>query len=258
MESQEALGHDASVGCSTTATMPTGSCGCAASPRWTRAARRWRPSTAVPSGRQHGPAANATMVDSDDVLLLRPTDPPHPPAAPHRGPRSAPSRPATSGSSSPPGCTNPATAPATGSPARCSPELQTALGTGVATWRTEPAENTFPALPVRDDHAFVWTATFADHASYAAAFAALGRRPWWQHTDDRARPPRRRRPAPPPPPHRPLCTPAARDYPDSARLSRRERSASLRVREAAVRNSSAASDVRPARERRSPRTACHW
>ena len=53
-----------------------------------------------PVWKEHGPAANATMVDSDDVLLLRPTEPPHPPQ-PRRtaGARSAPSRPATSGSS---------------------------------------------------------------------------------------------------------------------------------------------------------------
>ncbi len=38
-----------------------------------------------PVWKQHGPAANATMVDSDDVLLLRPTDPPHPALEP--GPR---------------------------------------------------------------------------------------------------------------------------------------------------------------------------
>ena len=38
-----------------------------------------------PVWKQHGPAANATMIDSDDVLLLRPTEPPHPALAP--GPR---------------------------------------------------------------------------------------------------------------------------------------------------------------------------
>jgi hypothetical protein len=60
------------------------------------------------------------------------------------------------------------------------PLLATALGTNVATWRTEPAENTFPALPVRPEHAFVWTATFPDHASYATALAALDTTPDWQ------------------------------------------------------------------------------
>ena len=40
-----------------------------------------------PVWKEHAAAANATMIDSDDVLLLRPTDPPHPPAEP--GPASA-------------------------------------------------------------------------------------------------------------------------------------------------------------------------
>ena len=122
------------------------------------------------------------MVDSDDVLLLRPTDPPHPPLEP--GPRA------------PVGATAPddewvvVTAwlhePGHGT---CSwlardvqPLLASALGTTVATWCTEPAENTFPALPVRPDHAFVWAATFADHASYAAAITALERHPAWPRT----------------------------------------------------------------------------
>ena len=135
-----------------------------------------------PVWKQHGPAANATMIDSDDVLLLRPTEPPHPALAP--GPRA------------------PVGATATGDEwvvvtawvhepghGTCSwlarevqPLLATALGTTVATWRTEPAENTFPALPVRPDHAFVWAATFADHASYAAALTALDRHPAWLRT----------------------------------------------------------------------------
>src|SRR5690349_21696392 len=38
-----------------------------------------------PVWKQHGPAANATMVDSDDVLLLQPTEPAHPASEP--GPR---------------------------------------------------------------------------------------------------------------------------------------------------------------------------
>jgi hypothetical protein len=135
-----------------------------------------------PVWKRHGPAANATMLDSDDVLLLRPTDPPHVPLEP--GPRA------------------PVAATATGDEwvvvtawlhesghGTCSwlardvqPMLASALGTTVATWRTEPAENTFPALPVRPDHAFVWAATFADHASYAAALTTLDRDPAWLRT----------------------------------------------------------------------------
>ena len=85
--------------------------------------------------RQHGPAANATMVDSDDVLLLRPTDPPR---------RST----AADGDVD---VTIWLHEPGAGT---CD-LLTRAVGRDVVAWRTEPAENTFPALPVRPDHAFV-------------------------------------------------------------------------------------------------------
>src|SRR5262245_53009763 len=132
-----------------------------------------------PVWKAHGPAANATMLDSDDVLLLRATVPPHPPAAPTPRP--------------------PVGVPVDGDPwvwvtcwlhdpghgscgwlaAEAQPLLADVLGTGVATWRTEPAENTFPGLPVRGDHAFVWTATFPDRASYDAARERLYADPGW-------------------------------------------------------------------------------
>ena len=112
--------------------------------------------------KQHGPAANATMIDSDDVLLLRPTDPP------------VLSRPAAGDGVvatvwlHPPGA------------GTCDwltrtmhPRLERTLGATVAAWRTEPAENTFPALPVRPDHAFVSLATVADEAAYDAALASF-------------------------------------------------------------------------------------
>jgi hypothetical protein len=132
-----------------------------------------------PVWKEHGPAANATMVDSDDVLLLRPTEPPHPPLDP---PSRAPVGAATTG--------DPwvlVTAwlhePGHGTCAWLAREVQSVLAgvlaTNIATWRTEPAENTFSALPVRGDHAFVWTATFADHASYVAALARLDTDPAW-------------------------------------------------------------------------------
>ena len=135
-----------------------------------------------PVWKQHGPAANATMVDSDDVLLLRPTAPPHPPARPGaRAPVGA----------EPVGDEWVVVTAWLHEPGRgtcdwlardVQPALEKTLETFVATWRTEPAANTFPALPVRDDHAFVWTATFRDHPSYAAALARLDQEPWWQHT----------------------------------------------------------------------------
>jgi hypothetical protein len=135
-----------------------------------------------PAWKAHGPAANATMVDSDDVLLLRPTDPPHPPAEP--GPRA----PAGSVAISDEWVLvtvllhEPGRGTCDWLTQDVHPDLAHALGTTVATWRTEPAENSFPALPVRPDHAFVWTATFADEASYATALAALENDPGWRRT----------------------------------------------------------------------------
>jgi hypothetical protein len=112
--------------------------------------------------KRHGPAANATMVDSDDVLLLRPTDPP------------VLSRPAADDSVV---ATVWLHAHGAGTcdwlTRMVHPRLERALGTTVAAWRTEPAENTFPALPVRPDHAFVSLATVADEPAYAAALAGF-------------------------------------------------------------------------------------
>jgi hypothetical protein len=126
-----------------------------------------------PVWKRHGPAANATMVDSDDVLLLRPTVPVRPPLAP-------PPRPpvgAAASSDELVAVTAYLHRPAAGTcewlAANAHPVLEKALGSRVAMWRTEPAENTFPALPVRSDHVVVWTATFADEAAYDAALARL-------------------------------------------------------------------------------------
>jgi hypothetical protein len=81
----------------------------------------------------HGPAANATMIDSDDVLLLRPNDPTV--AAPDGDVH----------------VTVWLHAPGAGTCDR----VAGALGPDATGWRTLAAENTFPALPVRPDHAFV-------------------------------------------------------------------------------------------------------
>jgi hypothetical protein len=90
-----------------------------------------------PTWRKHGPAANATMIDSDDVLLLRPV----------RGELTT-----------------------TGQPGVWL--FQVYLGQApydptytpegaLATFVTEYSANTFPALPVREgEHAYVWCARF--------------------------------------------------------------------------------------------------
>jgi hypothetical protein len=103
----------------------------------------------------HSRAANATMVDVDDVLLLRPL-----PSTSGFGPQ--PPRPA-------PGAPMPASVLAV---TICSldrpvdvavvelqllPALATTSSPPLATFVEEPSENTFPALPVRaGEHVLVW------------------------------------------------------------------------------------------------------
>jgi quinol monooxygenase YgiN len=104
----------------------------------------------------HRDAANATMIDSDDVLLLRPLD---------GGFR----LPASRGSELPESrflaSLHFADRPFETFPQPDLPPL--------ATFTTEYAENTFPALPVREgEHAFVWFARFGDQAALDEHLAA--------------------------------------------------------------------------------------
>lgn len=123
---------------------------------------------------EHADTANATMLDSDDVLLLRMTDPAHPPGTPSRA------RPPVGADV--PGeewvvvevWQHPSDDELGGRLATTAhAAIEAALGTPVATWRTEPAPNDFPRLPVRPETVFVWAATFPDEASYAAARSRL-------------------------------------------------------------------------------------
>jgi NIPSNAP len=132
---------------------------------------------------QHRGTANPTMIDSDDVLLLRPTVPAHPPALPSRN------RP------------EPGLADAPEHRVRLSvyayePEaelthwlsttvhaaLERYLEASIATWRTDPGPNTFPQLPVRDENTFVWSASFEDAEAMSAAELRLESAPQW-HAD---------------------------------------------------------------------------
>lgn len=129
----------------------------------------------------HSGTANPTMVDVDNVLLLRPTVPSHPPEPPAHGRQPAGSRRFSQEWVS-----------VTVYIVQPDPEVMRWLSTDVhhalveavqlpvATWRTEPAENTFPALPVRPDHAFVWAASFADEATYLEAHRRLDASTQWQ------------------------------------------------------------------------------
>jgi NIPSNAP len=103
-----------------------------------------------PVWKAYGPAANATMLDSDDVLLLRP-------ATPTSGFAPLPRR-----HEAPPTLVV-ATVCSLDLPADASavdPLLQALAGTGsspLGIFVEEPAENTFPALPVRTgEHVVVW------------------------------------------------------------------------------------------------------
>ncbi|MFG3442342.1 NIPSNAP family protein [Nonomuraea sp. NPDC047897] len=115
-----------------------------------------------PVWRAHRDAANATMIDSDDVLLLRPAFPGDPlPAA---------RRPATGAIEAPEAWYVAHVWPVGPGFAgffadRVAPALAAAGTPPVACFETEDAENTFPALPVRTgERVFVWLARFGGPA----------------------------------------------------------------------------------------------
>lgn len=128
-----------------------------------------------PVWRAHREAANATMLDSDDVLLLRPTR-----AFGLDGmARPAPGERTPAGLVTATICPAPSAdlaALARGFDAQVRPALERLGVTVLAQCITEPARNTFPRLPVREgESVFVWFAAFADvHAQawYQAAAAA--------------------------------------------------------------------------------------
>ena len=140
-----------------------------------------------PVWKRHAGKANATMIDSDDVLLLRPVD----------GESAFP----TLGQLRPPVA---ATVPMPESIVaatlcyrdtavdhtfveffadRVEPVLEEAGSRPLACLQTEPAENTFPALPVRDgENVFVWFSSFANLAHYRAHTELLSRSQVWRDT----------------------------------------------------------------------------
>jgi quinol monooxygenase YgiN len=112
----------------------------------------------------HRDAANATMIDTDDVLLLRPVDPPS--GIPVADTRDAP----------PPGMltiticrpTDPDAFPALFRQ-EIEPVLRDAGADVVATLATEHSPNNYPALPIREgEDVFVWLTPFADEAAHTA------------------------------------------------------------------------------------------
>jgi hypothetical protein len=130
-----------------------------------------------PVWRAHREAANATMLDSDDVLLLRPVrdfalDGLVRPGADVRAPAGlvsatiCPVAPAEAASL------------ARDFEVRLRPWLERHGARVLASFVTEPARNSYPRLPVREgESVLLWFAAFADVAAHAAHQAACAAAP---------------------------------------------------------------------------------
>jgi hypothetical protein len=136
-----------------------------------------------PVWKAHGPVANATMVNSDNVLLLRP-DKNHPVFAARKS-----KRPDADATAIPPGLfiiTICSLAPNTEAQFaadfdRTARPLLVEAGARIdATFVTERSVNGYPNLPVREgETVFVWFASFADEQAYANYLKALSRSKLW-------------------------------------------------------------------------------
>ena len=136
-----------------------------------------------PVWQAHREAANATMIDSDNVLLLRPTDDNAgfaPPATPRE----------SIGTGAPPASRVLATICSFAAPVddayrrffhdEVAPALTEAGAALIAELETESAENTFPRLPVRSgEHVFVWFSRFENGHALQAAAAKLDASSRW-------------------------------------------------------------------------------
>jgi hypothetical protein len=128
-------------------------------------------------------AANATLLDTDNVLLLRPASPAY------RYPTDG-DRPPVGATETPP-CLVVATicpldpAAEEGFPAlfarTVAPALTEAGATILAAYATEHSPNNYPRLPIREgEHVFAWFARFPDLAAYEEHRAALARSARWE------------------------------------------------------------------------------
>ena len=136
-----------------------------------------------PVWRAHRDAANATMVDSDNVLLLRPAES----ASGFVHPRAP--RPPVGTLRRPPGLVvahigSFAEPPGAGFHAlfrdTVAPLLASAGAEILAAFVTEPGPNDFPRLPVREgEQVFVWFEQFADEAAHRRHLASLAASPRW-------------------------------------------------------------------------------
>lgn len=130
-----------------------------------------------PVWREHRDAANATMIDSDDVLLLRRTD------ASSGLPYQPNARPPAGVSHTPSGRLVLTLYYLNGSDAesfhqffnaQLRPVFEAAGARPIAWYETEDAENTFPRLPVREgERVFIWAAGFPTAEQQAQVLATL-------------------------------------------------------------------------------------
>ncbi|HEY0454548.1 NIPSNAP family protein [Actinophytocola sp.] len=147
-----------------------------------------------PVWQAHRDAANATMIDSADVLLLRP-------ATPESG-FDVPAERRTQDATSLVTVTLYHLPPRAGDEfadlflGEVAPLLAETGAPPLACLRTDPAENNFPALPIRaGENVFAWVAAFADQDAHLEHVRGLGRSTRWTHdllplvTKHLARPP---------------------------------------------------------------------
>jgi quinol monooxygenase YgiN len=135
-----------------------------------------------PVWREHAAVANATMIDSDNALLLRPL------LLDDRYPERDAPRP-------PIGSTTPATSVVAGAvyhrgseddgfaeffTDHIAPVLTETGAEPVAVFESLVAVNNFPALPLRDEVVLAWLARFADDAEYDEHRRALAGSRVWQ------------------------------------------------------------------------------
>ncbi len=136
-----------------------------------------------PVWQAHRDQANATMIDSDDVLLLRPvTRDSGLSQTPGRAAASGPQRAASVVLATIYLLTQPADARFRGFFDRdVAPVMAQTGASPVARFETEPSPNNFPRLPVRTgEHAYVWFASFPDDAALRAHRERLAAHPTWK------------------------------------------------------------------------------
>jgi quinol monooxygenase YgiN len=132
-----------------------------------------------PAWKAHGKHAAATMVDSDNVLLLRPVDPPG-------GFNDLPAKRPSVGAPAPPSALVIATIYSLRAETRREfasffrerllPALRDSGITPRAVFATEHSPNTYPALPVREgEEVVVWFASFENTEALAASADRLSR-----------------------------------------------------------------------------------